>query len=104
MSLAPAFAAHGSGRFQSCGTEIGLALRGYAGAVLALSTFQSTAIAGTGTGPNACPGSLMMGWGAEAASSPSGRVAGAVGGDLSPAGLESPDRRDGESGRKGGAN
>jgi hypothetical protein len=89
MSLAPAFAAHGSGRFQSCGTEIGLALRAYAG---------------TGTGPNACPGSLMMGWGAEAASSPSGRVAGAVGGDLSPAGLESPDRRDGESGRKGGAN
>ncbi len=81
-NLAAAFADADSARFQSCGTEIGLACAGYAGAVSPLTSFSIASLPGTGRRQDAVLGS-MKGNGV-AAPRVSVGVAGGMAGDLCP--------------------
>ena len=61
MNFAPALAAAHSARFQSCGTEIGLARAGYAVAVSPLSLLHSTSMPGASRHQDPGLGSMGMG-------------------------------------------
>jgi len=98
MHFTPALAGRLSGRFQSCGTEIARHPARYAGVVSPASFF----IPETDVLRPVVLGS--MGVGGEAASPACSRAAGAMEGDLSPAGLESPRQRSGGSGCYRGTN